>query len=232
MSFSIIIPVYNEEESIGFVIDEIRQHHPDAEIIVVNDGSTDKTALVLSNYPHIKTFSHKKNLGKGFAICEGLKIAKYDNCVFIDGDGQYDPRDIKHLVNKLNKFDLVCGYRSNRQDRKSSLIVSRIANSIRRALLRDGIRDTACGIKALRRKHHSLLHPFEGTHRFIPAFFKKAGLAITEVEIHHRPRVRGVTKYTHFGRAWRGIIDLFRFKYLTRKYRKNFEKICISPAGK
>lgn len=227
MSFSIIIPVYNEEESIGYVIDEIRQHHPDAEIIVVNDGSTDKTALVLSNYPHIKTFSHKKNLGKGFAICEGLKIAKHDNCVFIDGDGQYDPRDIKHLIDKLKEFDLVCGYRSSRQDRKSSLIVSKIANSIRRTVLQDDIRDAACGIKALKRKYHPLLHPFEGTHRFIASFFKEAGLAIIEVEIHHRPRVRGVTKYTHFGRAWRGIVDLLRFKYLTSKFKKNLKKTWI-----
>jgi dolichol-phosphate mannosyltransferase len=220
MNVSIIIPFYDEEENVDFVINEIREKNPNAEIIAVDDGSTDKTLEKLKKHEGIKLISFENNKGKGYAICDGFKAASHEICVTIDGDGQYNPGDIPLLVNYLGQADLVCGFRHERQDRKTSIIVSRIANFVRRAILKDGVKDTACGLKVLRKSQTHLLHPFEGTHRFIPAFFTHAKLRIIEVPIRHRSRFTGKTKYTHICRAWRGLIDIFRVKLILSRRNK------------
>ncbi len=225
MNISIIIPVYNEEECIERVLDEIREKNPDAEIIAVTDGSTDKTLEKLQKQQDVQILSFEKNIGKGFAICEGLKHATHEICILIDGDGQYDPSDIPLFAEKLHDVDLVCGVRTNRQDRMSSIIVSKIANYIRRKILKDKVRDTGCGLKAIRKSCSHILPAFEGTHRFIPAFFIHAGLRVTEMPAQHHPRLAGKTKYTHLGRAWRGIIDLVRVSFLLKSINPDLVKV-------
>ena len=145
----------------------------------------------------------------------GIHAALGDVIVMIDGDLQNDPADIPALVNKLNEgHDLVCGYRAKRKDTAFKRVQSRIANAVRSRFIGDGVRDTGCSLKAMRRECRTALVPFNGMHRFIPAFIRHAGHRITEVPVNHRPRIHGVSKYNFANRAWRATKDMFGVSWL------------------
>lgn len=211
---SIIVPFYNEAENIPDLLAEITKACPGAEIVAVDDGSTDATNRILRDTPGIQVVSFPVNRGQSAALYAGLRRASGRVCVMLDGDGQNDPADIPALVAALSDSDLACGWRRNRRDTWNRRVASRVANSIRRAFLKDGIRDTGCSLKALRREHIDFLVPFNGLHRYIPALLRNAGLRLVEVPVNHRPRLRGVSKYTIGGRALRGIRDLFGVSWL------------------
>lgn len=212
---SIIIPFYNEEDNVEPVIAEVMEKIPGAEIVAVDDGSTDGTLGELRKFPSLRVHSFSKNLGQGVAIHTGIKSAANECCVIMDGDGQYDPAIIPELAAGLERAHLVCGWRRSRSDKKTVILASRFSNSLRRLVLGDNVRDTG-GIKAIRRSA-ALAHlwPFEGMHRYIAPIFFRAGLAIEEIPVPHRPRKSGRTKYTNTDRAIRGIIDLVRVSYTT-----------------
>ena len=214
MKISIVIPFYNEEENVEAVLREVRQTNPDAEIIAVNDGSLDQTAAKIKSCPDVRLISLPRNLGQSAALYAGLTRAKNEVCVMMDGDGQNDPADIPKLLSHLDRADVVCGYRERRQDSWSRRAASRIANWIRQAILKDGIRDTGCTLKAMRTTDVRHLVPFNGLHRFIPALLRHAGLRVLEIPVHHRPRKFGVSKYTMARRAWRGLSDLICVRWL------------------
>jgi dolichol-phosphate mannosyltransferase len=211
---SIIIPFYNEAENVRDLLTEIRTACPGAEIVAVDDGSTDATNTILRAEPGVHVVTFPVNRGQSAALYAGLRRASGRICVMLDGDGQNDPADIPALVSALKDADLACGWRRNRRDTWNRRIASRIANGIRRSFLKDGIRDTGCSLKALRREHIDFLVPFNGLHRYIPALLRNAGLRLVEVPVNHRPRLRGVSKYTIGGRALRGIRDLFGVSWL------------------
>jgi dolichol-phosphate mannosyltransferase len=208
MKISIVIPFYNEEENVQAVLREVQQIVPDAEIIAVNDGSGDRTAENIRSCEGVRLISFPRNLGQSAALYAGLTRAQNEICVMMDGDGQNDPADIPRLVARLDHADLVCGYRQRRQDSWPRRAASRIANGIRLAALRDGIRDTGCTLKAMRTADVRHLVPFNGMHRFIPALLRRAGLRVVEIPVNHRPRRFGASKYTMGKRAWRGLCDL------------------------
>lgn len=214
MTLSIVIPFFNEAESAGAVLDEVRARFPEAEIVAVDDGSRDATGQIVAARPDVTLVAFPKNLGQSAAIFAGLTRARGEICVLLDGDGQNDPADIPAVLAALETADLVCGYRRQRQDNWRRRLASRIANAVRRAALGDGIRDTGCSLKAFRREHVGYLIPFNGMHRYLPALLGHAGLRIVEVPVNHRPRLRGVSKYTIGGRAWRGIRDLIGVSWL------------------
>ena len=214
MKVSIIIPFYNEEENVDAVLEEARRTNPEAEIIAVNDGSHDRTEAIIRQHPDVRLISLARRLGQSAALYTGLKAAKGEICVMMDGDGQSDPADIPSLVSAIDRADLVCGYRRIRQDTWSRRIASRVANFIRRMVLHDGVRDTGCTLKAMKRTDLRLLVPFNGLHRFIPVFFNHAGLRIVEVPVNHRPRKGGKTKYSNLERALRGFFDLMGVRWL------------------
>ncbi len=214
---SIVIPFYNEEENVTELLEEIRRACPDAEIVGVDDGSRDATQARIREFPGAKLVALPSNVGQSGALYAGLQQASGDICVMLDGDGQNDPADIPLLVSKLSGADLVCGYRRNRMDTWNRRAASRIGNGVRRWFLHDGIRDTGCSLKAMRREHVRFLIPFNGMHRYIPAMLKTAGLSIVEVPVNHRPRRRGVSKYTIGGRALRGVRDLIGVSWLLRR---------------
>jgi dolichol-phosphate mannosyltransferase len=216
MKISIIIPVFNEEENISNVLKEIIEVQPDSEIIVINDGSTDRTASELTLFPDIKVICFPTNKGKSLAIYEGLKQATNEYCVLMDGDGQYEACDIKYLMGHIGNADLICGYRHKRMDSNITIYVSKIANFMRDMVFKDGIRDIACGLKVIKREHVHILPCFEGMHRFIPIFFKHANLHVIELPVNHRPRIFGKSKYTHLHRAKKGITDMIRVKSLLK----------------
>ncbi|MBM3840309.1 MAG: glycosyltransferase family 2 protein [Verrucomicrobia bacterium] len=214
MKISIVIPFYNEEENVQAVLREVQQTLPEAEIIAVNDGSRDRTAEMIRSCAGVRLISFPRNLGQSAALYAGLIRARNEICVMMDGDGQNDPADIPRLVAGLDQADLVCGYRDQRQDSWLRRAASRIANTIRQAALRDGIRDTGCTLKAMRTADVRHLVPFNGLHRFIPALLRGAGLRVWEIPVNHRPRKFGASKYTLARRAWRGLRDLIGVRWL------------------
>jgi dolichol-phosphate mannosyltransferase len=145
----------------------------------------------------------------------GLHAARGGTVVLIDGDLQNDPADIPKLLREIERgADLVCGYRAQRKDTMMKRLTSRIANFVRSRFTRDGVRDTGCTLKAMRRECIHALVPFKGMHRFIPALVKGAGYRLVEVPVNHRARKFGRSKYGLGNRAVRATIDMFGVRWL------------------
>jgi dolichol-phosphate mannosyltransferase len=157
----------------------------------------------------------EKNSGQSAAIYAGLTATRGGTVVIIDGDLQNDPADIPKLLAEIDRgADLVCSYRVKRQDTLVKRATSRIANAVRSRYTKDGVRDTGCTLKAMRRECVSTLFPFKGVHRFIPALVKAAGYRLVEVPVNHRPRRFGQSKYGLGNRALRATIDMFGVRWL------------------
>ncbi len=215
---SIVVPFYNEEEAARKVLEEIVATNPGAEVLAVDDGSSDKTWEIISDVPGVTALQFAQNRGQSAAMYAGARQAGRPVIVFIDGDGQNDPADIPRLVEALGEeADVVCGYRAKRKDTASRRWASKFANAIRRMFVNDGLRDTGCSLKAFRREAVDHLVPFNGMHRFLAAQFLKGGLKIVETPVNHRGRLAGDSKYTNFNRALRGIYDLFGVKWLLNR---------------
>jgi dolichol-phosphate mannosyltransferase len=216
---SVVIPFYNEEACVRPVLEEVRACQPDAEIIAVDDGSSDGTWASICSIPSVRGLRLTQNRGQSAAMYAGMRAAKGDLVVLMDGDGQNDPADIDKLLELLTQpgVDVACGQRVKRRDTLSRRVASKAANAIRRSILNDGISDTGCSLKAFRREHVDLLVPFNGLHRYLPAIFKHAGLKLAEVPVNHRARTQGFSKYTSWNRALRGIYDLMGVRWLLNR---------------
>jgi dolichol-phosphate mannosyltransferase len=222
---SVIVPLFNEEESIPTLQSELGAALKglDYEIIFVDDGSVDRTAERIETAPNIRLIRFEKNVGQSAAIYVGLTAARGATMVVIDGDLQNDPADIPKLLVEITRgADLVCGYRLKRQDTLVKRLTSRIANAVRSRYTKDGVRDTGCTLKAMRRECVSTLFPFKGMHRFIPALVKAAGYRLVEVPVNHRPRRFGQSKYGLGNRALRATIDMFGVRWLLSR-RLNYK---------
>ena len=214
---SVVVPLFNEEENVAELQSQLESalNGIAHELIFVDDGSRDETAARVRISPSARVLQFKKNAGQSAAMYAGIYAALGDVIVLIDGDLQNDPADIPALVSKLDEgFDLVCGYRKNRKDTTFKRVQSRIANAVRSRFIGDGVRDTGCSLKAMRRECRSAWVPFNGMHRFIPAFIRAAGYRITEMPVNHRPRLHGVSKYNFANRAWRATKDMFGVGWL------------------
>ena len=211
---SVVIPFYNEAGCAGEVLAEIRRAEPEAEIVAVDDGSTDGTDAILRGTPGVRLVALGKNCGQSAALYAGLRAATGGIVAMMDGDGQNDPADIGKLVAALADADVAYGVRTRRRDSAARVMAGRLANAIRRAALGDDATDTGCTLKVIRREHVDLLVPFNGLHRYLPAFFARSGLRAVEIPVNHRPRRAGVSKYTLGGRALRGIRDLVGVRWL------------------
>ncbi|MGA7274037.1 MAG: glycosyltransferase family 2 protein, partial [Candidatus Udaeobacter sp.] len=195
---SIIVPLFNEEESIAILQSELSAALKDLdyETIFVDDGSLDRTVERIEPNTNVRIIRFEKNTGQSAAIYAGLKAACGATAVLIDGDLQNDPADIPKLLAEITRgADLVCGYRARRRDTRVKRLTSRIANAVRSRFTKDGVRDTGCTLKAMRRECVSALVPFKGMHRFIPALVKSAGYRLVEIPVNHRPRRFGQSKY-------------------------------------
>jgi len=232
MDLSVVIPVHNEEESIGNLIDEIttalsekHQH----EVIVVDDGSTDNTLDVLlkikQNLPTLRVIKHLKNSGQSTAVRTGVQYAKSVWIATLDGDGQNDPADIPNLYNELinnqnsDPWLVVAGYRKKRKDTWLKRFSSKYANAIRAKLLRDGTPDTGCGLKVFARDSFLALPYFDHMHRYIPALFQRQGGRVVSIEVNHRHRMLGESKYGFHNRLWVGIVDILGVRWLQNRAR-------------
>tara|TARA_B100000989_G_C19523626_1_gene465598 strand:- start:1218 stop:1922 length:705 start_codon:yes stop_codon:yes gene_type:complete len=228
-NFSIIIPIYNEADNISTLIEEIFKNLPSSnffyEIIIVNDCSTDNSLKILKKFLDkklIKVINNKINMGQSFSIYEGIKNSNNNVIVTLDGDGQNNPKDIKKMLFEYFKhFDvkLVSGIRKKRKDSFIKIISSRIANYFRNLVLNDGCPDTGCSLKIFDKSKFLQIPFFNGIHRFIPALFKSLDCKMIFIDVDHRYRVMGQSKYGITNRLFRGIFDLFKVIQIMRKLK-------------
>jgi dolichol-phosphate mannosyltransferase len=216
-ALSVIVPLFNEEENVPILQSELRAALSgfDHEIVFVDDGSADRTVEQIETAANIRVICFEQNTGQSAAIYAGLQAAHGAIAVLIDGDLQNDPADIPRLLAEIDRgADLVCGYRLKRKDTALKRLTSRIANAVRSRFTKDGVRDTGCTLKAMRRECVSSLVPFKGMHRFIPALIKGAGYRLVEIPVNHRPRRFGESKYGLGNRALRATVDMFGVRWL------------------
>jgi dolichol-phosphate mannosyltransferase len=222
---SVVVPLLNEEENVPILQSELRSALSglDHEIVFVDDGSVDRTVEQIETASNIRVIRFEKNTGQSAAIYAGLQAARGATAVLIDGDLQNDPADIPKLLAEIaSGADVVCGYRVKRKDTAVKRLTSRIANAVRSRFTKDGVRDTGCTLKAMRRECVSSLVPFKGMHRFIPALVKGAGYRLVEIPVNHRSRRFGESKYGLGDRALRATIDMFGVRWLLAR-RLNYK---------
>jgi len=228
VAISVVVPVRNEAENIGPLIGEIAaalEGRWAYEIIYVNDGSTDATAERLAEAmkqrDNLRQLRHANSAGQSAAIRSGVRAARGAIIATLDGDGQNNPAFLPDLISTLERggerLGLVAGQRVGRKDTGFKKFQSRAANAIRGTILRDGTRDTGCGLKAFRREVFLMMPYFDGLHRFLPALVRREGLEIAYVDVVDRPRRSGVSNYGFFDRLWIGILDLAGVWWLIRR---------------
>jgi dolichol-phosphate mannosyltransferase len=218
---SVVVPLFNEEENVPILQSELAAALTglDYEIIFVDDGSSDHTVERIALGPKIRVLRFEKNAGQSAALYAGLRSTRGGTAVLIDGDLQNDPADIPRLLAEIERgADLVCGYRAQRKDTFVKRVTSRIANFVRSRFTKDGVRDTGCTLKAMRRECISALPPFKGMHRFIPALVKGGGYRLVEIPVNHRPRKFGQSKYGLGNRAIRATVDMFGVRWLLSRH--------------
>jgi dolichol-phosphate mannosyltransferase len=227
---SIVVPAHNEAGNIGGLVEEIAtalKGREPFEAIFVNDGSTDDTEAVLrglaATRPWLRQMKHASSCGQSAAIRTGVTSARAPIVVTMDGDGQNDPAFIPKLLDVLMASGPDVGLVQGQRDRRRGAFKrfqSSIANGVRSAVLRDGTRDTGCGLKAFRRDLYLSLPYFDALHRFTPALVRREGLAIKYVNVLDRPRRHGRSHYGMWSRLWIGIVDLAGVFWLIRRRRR------------
>ena len=227
-SVSIVVPVRNEADNIAPLIEEISAALDGRwayEIIYVNDGSTDATgeriAAIMQQRDNLRQLRHAKSTGQSAAVRSGVRAARGAIVATLDGDGQNNPAFLPDLIsaveNGTGRIGLAAGQRVGRKDTGFKKFQSRVANGVRNAILKDGTRDTGCGLKAFQREVFLMMPYFDGLHRFLPALVRREGYDIAYVDVIDRPRHSGVSNYGFFDRLWIGIMDLAGVWWLIRR---------------
>lgn len=224
MKLSVIIPFYNEEGNIEFVIQEIvsvlATVHCEYEILAFDDASRDRTRAILEELSRkikaLKVAVHQKNFGQGVCLWRGITQATGDVIITMDGDGQNDFHDVIKMLPLLGKFDAVLGQRAKRNDPLSKRVATRIAYFFRRLVLNDTVRDTACALRVMKREVIQCFIPLRSFHLFVPFMLSEAGVPFTTVNVHHRPRTKGKSKYSlrkfYFASNVPDLFFMWRFK--------------------
>ena len=224
--FSVVIPFYNEEVAIPGVLTEVLEVMDEMgrsyECLCVDDGSSDGSAArirALADRPGspVRMIQFAANRGQGAALYRGLREATGEVVITLDGDGQNHPGDIPKLFELLASSDLVCGVRADRKDSWLRRVMSRVANSVRGWLLRDGVHDAGCALKVMRREVVYALIPLKTLYSFIPAMAAAAGFRIEERPVRHRARQGGKTSYGLLVFLWRPLVDLIGLAWYRRR---------------
>ena len=229
-AITVIVPVRNEAENVAPLVAEIAAALAGRrfEVVYVNDGSADATEAELQRlkqqHPWLRQIKHASSCGQSAALRTGILAARGSIIATLDGDGQNDPAFLPKLIEALERgaprIGLVAGQRVGRKSSGFKKFQSRIANAVRGAILRDGTRDSGCGLKALRRDVALALPYFDALHRFLPALVRREGYEIGYVDVIDRPRWHGRSNYGMWDRLWVGILDLGGVWWLIRRRRR------------
>ncbi|MFY0633410.1 MAG: glycosyltransferase family 2 protein [Vannielia sp.] len=236
---SVVIPMMNEAENVAPLIGRIVAACGDVafEVVAVNDGSSDGTGEELLKLARadgrVRVLQHPRPAGQSAAVHSGVKAARAPICVTLDGDGQNPPEELPNLYGPLmadttGKLGLVAGQRVDRQDTASKRWASKAANGLRARILKDGTRDTGCGLKGFRRDAFLGLPFFNHMHRYLPALMRRDGWEVAHVDVTHAERAAGKSKYNNLGRALVGIYDLIGVAWLIRR-RKTEAPTEVTP---
>lgn len=223
---SVLVPVKDELENITPLIQsllKVMQSHPHSqsrsfEIILIDDGSTDGSSELMDQFAvqhrEVRALHFDRNYGKTAALDAGFKQSSGEAIIHIDADLQQDSEDILLMLPLMETYDVVCGWRKDRQDNLVRKISSRIANFVRNIFTRDGIHDTGCPLKVFRRPVLDKLYLFEGMHRFFPALALMHGFTVTEFPVRHYPRIHGVSKFGVGNRLFKSLYDLIAVRWM------------------
>lgn len=226
---SVLVPVKDERENLAPLIEGLlkvmRSHTASRtrpfEIIFIDDGSNDGSSDLMdrlaAEHPEVRTIHFDRNYGKTAALDAGFKRSGGEIIIHLDADLQQDSEDILMMLPFLNDYDLVCGWRKDRQDNLVRKISSRIANFVRNLFTHDGVHDTGCPLKIFRRPAAEKLYLFEGMHRFFPALALMHGFSVKEVPVRHYPRIHGVSKFGVGNRLFKGLYDLIAVRWMQRR---------------
>ena len=222
IDISVVVPAYNEEESVPVLVREIHEAMKPLdrqyEVIIIDDGSSDQTPNVLaeltSTYAQLRWASHETNLGQSAGMATGFQLAGGAIIITLDADGQNDPADIPMLLSALTGgVDCVCGVRAERRDTFVRRASSKIANGFRSFIIGDTVTDAGCAFRVIRQQALKEMFVFNGMHRFLPSILQAQGYRLVEVSISHRERALGQSKYGINNRLWRGIRDCFALRW-------------------
>jgi len=231
IELSVVVPVYNEAGNAAELAREIARAMDGRayEMIFVDDASRDDTraelAMARQSLPTLRIVGHRRNAGQSQAIRSGVLAARAPLVGTLDGDGQNDPADLPRLMARLVRPDapeglaMVSGMRLKRQDTAAKKWASQVANGVRQRLLGDGAVDSGCGVKVFRREAFLRLPYFDHMHRYMPALMQREGFGVEYLEVNHRPRGAGRSKYTNLGRLAAAATDLFGVMWLRSRRR-------------
>lgn len=229
---SVVIPARNEAENVRPLVSEVRQALDgvfDYELIYVDDGSTDATfealkALAAEGFGRLRVLRHERSTGQSFAVLSGARAARGTWLVVLDADGQNDPADIPGMVRTALEENArdprvvgVIGHRVNRKDDWVKRVSSKVANSFRNAMLKDGVPDVGCGLKAVRLDWYLRLPAFDHMHRYVPTLVQAQGGLMKVHPVNHRPRMAGQSNYGVWNRLWVGLVDVLGVFWLKRR---------------
>lgn len=227
-AYSVVIPFFNEEHAIAGLMAELREtmesNRLSCEAILIDDGSSDGTLAQLTAaakaWPACRCLALARNQGQAAALLRGFREARAPWIITLDGDGQNLPADIPALISLAGEgYDMVVGYRQEREDSWLRRSMSGLANSIRGKLLHDHLRDSGCALKVFRREIAESFWPIRSLYSFMPAFAVAAGWRITEIPVRHRERKTGISKYGLGTFAWRPTMDLLALRWLLHHRR-------------
>ena len=244
---SIVIPVFNEEENLPVLAEEIRAAMTPVEtagrpyeVILVDDGSTDTSPAVMARLAredlHIRILRQRRNSGQSAALDAGVRHARGGIVVTLDADLQNDPADIPRLLERMDGFDVVSGVRAKRRDTWVRRVSSKIANGIRNRVTHESVTDVGCTLRAMRIEYLRQIPVFNGMHRFLPTLLRMEGARVTEVPVNHRPRLHGQPKYNIRNRMFRALADLFGVRWMQTRWvdRRLAEEVDVwntTPSG-
>lgn len=220
---SFVVPIYNEEESLRPLAEELLAVAPDlgaaCEFLLVDDCSSDGSLAIIKQLAaedeRIRYISFARNSGQSAAIWAGFQHARGDVIITLDADLQNDPADLREMIKHYGEdFQMVTGWRYNRQDSLSKKLASKFGNCIRNWVTADNIHDAGCSLKIMNAAMLKKVRIYKGLHRFLPTLMRLEGARIKEVKVNHRPRLHGESKYTNLRRGIEGLYDLIAVRWM------------------
>ena len=223
---SFVVPIYNEEENIPKLVEEIQAVAPDLsndfEILLIDDCSSDGSLAILRELAEqnsqIRYISFARNCGQSAALYAGFQAASGDAIITLDADLQNDPADLRQMYKHYGEFDMVNGWRFNRQDTLSKKVASRIGNFVRNWMTKETIYDTGCSLKIMNAQMLKRVRIYKGLHRFLPTLMRMEGAKVIEVKVNHRHRLFGESKYTNLQRGIEGLYDLIAVRWMQSRH--------------